>query len=111
MEIATMFKNGALDSARHDLAENPKALKLAAKVFDKAVGSTQERLLLALDTAFKSLKVEIELLEVPSDLKDKTCGWLRDFADKNDIWCPSSARKDELISNIEHEASKRKRFS
>lgn len=111
MDVTTMFKNGALDSARRNLADNPKALKLAAKVFDKAKGTTQERLLFALDTAIESLKVEVELLELPSDLKDKTCAWLREFAEKNDIWCPGSARKDELISYIEHEASNRRHFS
>lgn len=106
-----MFKNGALESTRQNLAENPKALKLAASVFDKATGNTQERLLFALDTAIKSLKDKVELLDLPSDLEEKTCAWLRTFASEHDIWYTSSDKKADLILHIQHEASNRKRFS
>ncbi len=111
MEIGIMFKNGALESTRQNLAENPKALKLAASVFDKATGNTQERLLFALDTAIKSLKDKVELLDLPSDLEEKTCAWLRTFASEHDIWYTSSDKKADLILHIQHEASNRKRFS
>lgn len=111
MQIGIMFKNGALDSTREILSNNPKALKLAASVFDKVTGSTQERLLIALDTAIESLKDKVEPLELPSDLEEKTCAWLRAFAEENDILCLSSDRKADLISHIRHEASNRKFFS
>ena len=106
-----MFKNGALESTRQDLVENPKALKLAASVFDKSTGTTQERLLSAIDAAIKSLKEKVELLELPSDLEEKTCTWLRTFASEHGIWYTSSDKKADLILHIQHEASNRKRFS
>lgn len=111
MEVGTMFKNGALESARQNLAENPKALKLAAKIFDKASGTTQERLLFALDTAIASLKAKVELLEVPANLEEMTCIWLRDFSDKHNIWYLSSDKKADLVRHINHEASNRRFFS
>ena len=111
MEIVTMFKNGALDSTRRSLSENPKALKLAASIFDKAKGTTQERLLLALDTAIESLKDKVEPLELPADLEEKTCAWLRAFAEENGIFCTSSDRKATLISHIRHEAGNREFFA
>jgi hypothetical protein len=111
MEIGTMFKNGALESARQNLADNPKALRLAANVFDKAKGNTQERLLVALDTAIESLKEKVDLLDVPNDLEEKTCTWLRAFASQHGIWYSSSDKKTDLILHISHEANKRKFFS
>lgn len=111
MEVGIMFKNGALESARRTLAENPKALKLAAKIFDKADGSTQERLLFALDTAIGSLKEKVEQLEVPSNLEEMTCDWLRNFSDKHGIWYSASDRKADLVSHINHESSNRRFFS
>jgi hypothetical protein len=111
MQIGTMFKNGALESTKELLSNNPKALKIAASVFDKVTGTTQERLLIALETAIVSLKEKVEPLELPSNLEEKTCAWLRDFAEENDILCLSSDRKADLIAHIRHEASNRKFFS
>jgi hypothetical protein len=111
MEINTIFNNSALDSVRRKLADNPKVLKIAAKEFDKASGSTQDRLLLALDVAINSLKENVEALIIPPDLQEKSCAWLRNFSDENKISYYSSDRKADLINHIIFEASNRKIFS
>ena len=106
-----MFKNSSLDSARRNLAENPKALKLAAKVFENSSGTTSRKLLLALDVALEYLKVEVKTINLPDNMQGMTCAELRAFAKDNDISVPSYGLKKDLIHSIRYEAGNRLFFS
>jgi len=111
MNLETAYKNGALESTKKSLSNNPEAMKLAAKVFKNTKGSIEKRLSIALDVAIESLKDDVELILLPDNLEDKTCAWLRAFAKEHNISYYSSDNKAKLISHIRFEASNRKFFS